>query len=82
MRRKLGHQGSKREGPPRAGNITKAASILHPNASKHEPKGEEEEELLPQGKYSMMQYAKDYFRQGQDIYEAKAGGTIGKLSLS
>jgi hypothetical protein len=50
-------------------------------SKKASKKTEEEEEILPQGKYSMMQYAKDYFRQGQDLYEMTAAGgrdSIGK----
>lgn len=47
---------------------------------------EEKEEILPQGKYSMMQFAKDFFRQGHESVEAHASdygtvkGTMGKLA--
>eukprot|EP00039_Didymoeca_costata_P014654 m.239349 g.239349 ORF g.239349 m.239349 type:complete len:2341 (+) comp16067_c0_seq1:94-7116(+) len=43
-----------------------------------------DEEVLPPGKYSMMNYAKEHFRQGQERYEMKrtvSGSIRGTLAL-
>ena len=45
---------------------------------------EETEEILPQGKYSMMQYAREAFRQGQELFtpvEGTVRGTMSKIGL-
>ena len=49
--------------------------------SKREKKEASEiEELLPQGKYSMMQYAKEYFRQNAAAKSDTIRGTMGKMA--